>query len=106
MISLVVTPVTRGRSISTLPMISIIVESALFAALVVAVGALVIAVLVQFTPLGVRLRQVRNRRALEREAARNCARHGLQREGELVRLRDGQTMCPVCYQEILDGKLD
>ena len=87
-------------------MIPIIIESALFAVLVTAVGALLIALVAHYTPLGVRWRQVRNRRLIEREAARNCPRHGPQREGELVRLRDGQTLCPVCYQEILDGKLD
>jgi hypothetical protein len=87
-------------------MIAIIIDSALFAVLVAAGGALVLAIVVQFTPLGVRWRQLRNRRLLEREAARDCPRHGRQREGELVRLRDGQTMCPICYQEILNGKLD
>ena len=87
-------------------MFAIIVESALFAAFVVAGGALCVALLYQFTPLGTRLRQVRNRRLIERDAARNCLRHGVQAEAELVRLPDGQTMCPHCYQEILDGKLD
>lgn len=87
-------------------MLAIIVESALFAALIAAVGALLFALLAHFTPVGVRLRQNRNRRLLEREAARYCPRHGAQREGELVRLPDGETMCPTCYQEILDGKLD
>ncbi len=87
-------------------MISIILESALFAALVAAVGALFIATIAHYTPLGVRWRQVRNRRLLEREAARHCPQHGPQREADLVRLPDGQTLCPTCYQEILDGKLD
>ncbi len=87
-------------------MLAIIVESALFVALVAAAGALFFALLMQFTPLGVRLRQVRNRRLLERSAARNCPRHGPQRAGELVRLSDGETMCPTCYQELLDGKFD
>jgi hypothetical protein len=87
-------------------MTAIIIDSALFAVLVAAGGALVLAVIAHFTPLGVRWRQLRNRRQLEREAARDCPRHGPQREGELVRLRDGQTMCPICYQEILNGKLD
>ena len=87
-------------------MIAIIVESALFAALVAAVGALFFVLLMQFTPLGVRLRQVRNRRLLDRLAALHCPRHGPQRDGELVRLSDGETMCPTCYQEMLDGKFD
>lgn len=87
-------------------MLAIIIESALFAALLAAAGALCVALLAHYTPLGVRWRQVRNRRLLELEAARSCPRHGPQREGELVRLRDGQTMCPICYQEILDGQLD
>jgi hypothetical protein len=87
-------------------MIPIVIESALFAVLVAAAGALCFAGLMHFTPIGVRWRQVRNRRMLEREAARHCPVHGLQREGDLVRLRDGQILCPTCYQEILDGKLD
>jgi hypothetical protein len=87
-------------------MLAIIVEGALFTVLVAATGALFFVLLMHHTPLGVRLRQVRNRRLLERVAERNCPRHGPQREGELVRLSDGQTMCPTCYQETLDGKLD
>lgn len=87
-------------------MVAIIVESVLFVTLVAAVGALFLALLTQFTPLGVRLRQVRNRRHVERLAAQTCPAHGPQRESELVRLSDGQTMCPLCYQEMLDGKFD
>ena len=87
-------------------MFAIIVESVLFAALVAAVGALFFALLTHFTPLGVRLRQIRNRRVVERLAARNCPRHGPQREDALVRLSDGDTMCPTCYQEMLDGQFD
>jgi hypothetical protein len=87
-------------------MLAIIVESALFVALLAALGALFFMLLTHYTPIGVRLRQIRNRRAIEQLAARNCPRHGPLHEGELVRLSDGQTMCPTCYQEILDGKLD
>lgn len=87
-------------------MTAIIVESALFVVLVAAVGTLLLTLLLHHTPLGIALRQRRNRRLLEREAARHCPRHGPQRDDALVRLRDGQTLCPVCYQEILDGKLD
>lgn len=87
-------------------MLAIIVESALFAALVAVSGALFYRLLMHFTPLGVRVRQLKNRRQLERLAACHCSRHGAQRESELVRLDDGQTMCPTCYQEMLDGKFD
>jgi hypothetical protein len=87
-------------------MIPIIIEGALFVALVAAVGALLLTLLYHYTPLGLAWKQRRNRQLLERETARNCPRHGLQREAALVRLRDGQTLCPQCYQEILDGKLD
>jgi len=87
-------------------MIAIIVESMLFAGLVMAAGALLGALLVHFTPLGVRWRQIRNRRLIEHGAVQSCPRHGPLREGDLVRLPDGQTLCPTCYQEILDGKLD
>lgn len=87
-------------------MLAILVESALFAALVAVSGALFYRLLIHFTPLGVRMRQVRNRRQLERLAACNCPLHGAQRESDLVRLGDGRTMCPICYQEMLDGKFD
>ncbi len=87
-------------------MFAIIIESVLFAALVAAVGALFFALLSHYTPLGVRLRQLRNRRLVERLAACNCPTHGPQREDALVRLSDGDTMCPTCYQEMLDGKFD
>lgn len=87
-------------------MLAIIIESALFAAFVAAVGALFVALLMHFTPVGVRWRQIRNRRHVERLAAQNCPRHGPQRESDLVRLSDGETMCPTCYQEMLDGKFD
>ncbi len=87
-------------------MIPIIVEGALFVALLAAASALLLVLLYHYTPLGIAWKQRRNRQLLEREAARNCPRHGLQREAALVRLRDGQTLCPQCYQEILDGKLD
>lgn len=87
-------------------MIPIILEGALFVALIAAGGALLLALLFHFTPLGLSWKQRRNRQLIEREAARNCSRHGPQREAALVRLRDGQTLCPQCYQEILDGKLD
>lgn len=87
-------------------MIPIIIEGALFVALIATVGALFVSVLARFTPLGVRWRQIKNRRLLERQAASNCPVHGPQAEHTLVRLRNGQTLCPLCYQEILDGKLD
>ena len=55
--------------------------------------------LVRSSP-GVRLRQVRNRKRIEREGALVCPLHGRHAESEMVRLPSGETLCPQCYQEI------
>ena len=87
-------------------MLPIILEAALFLALVVTAGALVFAGLRRFTPLGTRLRQIENRRRILQLEALTCPTHGVHEERELVRLPDGETMCPQCYQEAMNGKLD
>ena len=87
-------------------MLPIIIEVALFVTLVVTAGALVFTGLRRFTPLGTRLRQIENRRRILMLESLTCATHGVHAEGDLVRLPDGETMCPQCYQEVMNGKLD
>ncbi len=84
----------------------IILESVLFLTLLGVVGTIVVALLRQYTPLGTRLAQSGNRKMMERAAALTCPRHGWHEERALVRLPSGETMCPQCYQESLDGILD
>ena len=76
-------------------------EGVLFIALLAMMGALLYLVLMQFTPLGVRVRQARNRRLLEAAAARVCSIHGPHTETEMVLLPSGERLCPECYSEIL-----
>ncbi len=83
----------------------IIIESVLFVAFVAAGGALFVFVVREFTPIGRRWQQARNRRRIEGEADRTCPIHGVHAASALVRLPSGETMCPRCYQEILNGKL-
>ena len=86
-------------------MIAILLESALFIALMALLGALFFAALRDHTPLGTYLRQVDNRRQIERAIDLDCTTHGHHDERELVRLPGGATMCPECYQETMNGKL-
>jgi hypothetical protein len=80
-------------------MFAIIIEGVLFVALVAACGALLLFVLIEFTPLGRRLRETRNRRRIERAAELTCPIHGALSEGDMVRLPSGERICPKCYQE-------
>lgn len=82
-------------------MATIVREGVLLVALVATIGALLYLVLMQFTPLGVRVRQARNRRRLEAAAARVCSIHGSHRETDMVLLPSGERVCPECYAEIL-----
>ena len=86
-------------------MSAIIIEGVLFVALLAAVGAL-FRLGVQSTSVGRRLRQEQNRKLIDRAAAATCPIHGLQNEDELVRLPDGDLMCPRCYKENVHGQLD
>ena len=52
----------------------IILEGVLFVALLATGAALLYFVLVQFTPIGIRLRQMRNRRQIDRVAEQTCSR--------------------------------
>ena len=82
-------------------MAAIIVEGVLFVALLAAGGALLYWVLVTLTPAGVQIRQVRNRKRLERAAELECPIHGTRTEDQLVRLSNGERVCPDCYKETL-----
>ena len=84
-------------------MSAIIVEGVLFVALLATGAALLYFVLVQFTPVGVRLRQMQNRRQLDRAAELNCPIHGPRKETDLVRLASGELLCPDCYKETVHG---
>jgi hypothetical protein len=52
------------------------------------------------TRAGLRWRQSRNRRRIERGHSRHCPRHGAYAAQDLVRLPSGETLCPQCYEEI------
>jgi hypothetical protein len=82
---------------------AIIVEGVLFVALLAAGGALLYWMLLMFTPAGVRIRQTQNRKRLERAAELVCPIHGPRMEDQLVRLSNGERVCPDCYKETLNG---
>ena len=84
---------------------AILLESALFIALLAVAGALVLSALGR-TPFGRRMQQTANRKRIERLAELTCPIHGLQREEELVRLSTGEPLCPHCYQEAIHGHID
>ena len=81
----------------------IIVEGVLFVALLATGAALLYFVLVTFTPVGTRLRQVQNRRQIDRAAELSCPIHGPCKETDLVRLASGELICPDCYKETFHG---
>ena len=87
-------------------MLVILIEGVLFVAGLAMVAALVSYAVMEFTPIGVMLRQTRNRKRLDRAAELACPIHGLRPEEELIRLPDGQRVCPICYQETINGNLD
>lgn len=82
---------------------AIIIEGVLFVALIAAGGALLYWLLITFTPAGVRLRQTRNRMRIDRVAELTCPIHGLRTEVQLVRLANGEQVCPDCYKESHNG---
>ena len=79
----------------------IMMEGVLFVALIATGGALLYWLLITFPPAGVRLRQTQNRKRLERMAELVCPIHGLRTEDQLVRLANGERVCPDCYKETL-----
>ena len=82
-------------------MAEIIIEGVLFVALVATVAALLYLVVLYFTPTGLRIRQAQNRRRLDRAAELVCPVHGVRAEKDLVRLPNGDVLCPDCYKEML-----
>jgi hypothetical protein len=83
-------------------MTAIIIEGVLFVAFIAAVGTLFYVILMYLTPVGVRLRQTRNRRRLDRAADLVCPIHGPRATTDLVRLTSGELLCPDCYKETLN----
>lgn len=86
-------------------MTAILLESALFIALLAVAGALVVSAL-GITPIGRRIRQSANRKRIDRQADLTCPIHGLQREEDLVRLPTGEPLCSHCYKEAVHGHID
>jgi hypothetical protein len=84
-------------------MTEIILEGVLFVALIATVGALFYYLLIYFTPVGVRVRQSRNRRRIDRAAELVCPIHGPRASNDLVRLASGEALCPDCYKETFHG---
>jgi transcription antitermination factor NusG len=80
-------------------MIAIIMEGVLFVALVAACGALLFFVISTYTPVGRRMREVRNRRLIEKSVETHCPIHGQFKEDDVVRLDSGDRVCPHCFKE-------
>lgn len=83
----------------------IILEGVLFIALLAVVGTLLFTAL-GITPFGRRLRQSVNRKRIDKQADLTCPIHGLQQEGDLVRLPSGESLCSHCYKEAVHGHID
>lgn len=90
-------------------MVTILLESALFVALLATGGALVAFGVFGrpgLTRLGAWWREGANRKRIERLAADrallHCPAHGDHAAGDLVRLPDGRRLCPACYAEAFD----
>jgi hypothetical protein len=86
-------------------MLAILVEGALFVAAVATVAALVFLGVATYTPLGLRLRQMENRKRILREVETVCSVHGAHTEDELVRLASGERICPDCFREAVRDSL-
>ncbi len=82
-------------------MIGIIMEGVLFVALIVAATTLLYSVVVRWTPIGRRLAQAQNRERIDAVTSRICPVHGPHEAHELVRLPDGELICPQCYAEAM-----
>ncbi len=80
-------------------MIAIIMEGLLFVALVAAAGALLFFLLTTFTPLGRRMKEVKNRKTIEEEVSLHCPIHGALVADTMVRLPSGERVCPQCFKE-------
>ena len=86
-------------------MIPILIEGVLFVAAIAMTAALLFKLILKFTPAGVWVRQTQNRKQLERAAELTCPIHGLRSEMDLVRLTNGERVCPDCYKESIDGNI-
>ncbi len=83
---------------------AIIIEGALFVALLCVAVALVVFVVRYYTTAGRALDQTRNRKSIDRVVNLTCALHGEHDERQMVRLESGEVMCPECYREAIDGR--
>ncbi|GAC1651461.1 MAG: hypothetical protein NVS4B3_12170 [Gemmatimonadaceae bacterium] len=90
-------------SISLSRMLAIIMEGVLSIAAAATLGALLYRLTTDSTPFGIRRRQERNRRVIERAAELHCSVHGDHRPEEMVRLPSGEEICPQCFKETVDG---
>lgn len=87
-------------------MLTILIEGAAFIALVAALAGLLGYLLYVHTPLGTWMSQGRNRKRIEEVAERTCPVHGVHEERDLVRLPSGDRICPECFKEVVDGRID
>ena len=87
-------------------MMPILVEGAAFVVLIVALAGLLVYLLLAQTSLGIRVTQIRNRKRIESDAERTCPVHGPHDERDLVRLPSGDRICPDCFKEVIDGRVD
>jgi hypothetical protein len=82
-------------------MVEIVLEGALFIGLVATIVVVAVFALLQFTPLGLRLRQARNRILIEQAAERTCPVHGAHAATDMVLLPSGERICPECFKEVV-----
>ncbi|MDQ6888502.1 MAG: hypothetical protein M3068_14620 [Gemmatimonadota bacterium] len=87
-------------------MTAILLEGVLFVVAIAAGAALLVFGVMNRSSVILRLRQVQNRKRIERAAELVCPAHGPHTEEQLVRLPGGDRICPDCFQEAVDGKLD
>lgn len=83
-------------------MVAILLESIVFLTMLGALLAVVLFAIVRWTPIGTRLRQVANRRAIEARQLTRCPIHGDQPESSLVRLKTGGVICSLCFKEAVE----
>ncbi|GAC1477781.1 MAG: hypothetical protein NVS1B4_20910 [Gemmatimonadaceae bacterium] len=84
-------------------MFVILLEGILSIAAVATLGTLLYRFASDSTPLGMRIRQQRNRRLIERAAELRCPIHGPHTPEQMVRLPSGEEICPECFKETIDG---
>jgi len=78
-------------------------EGALFVVLLAAAAVLTVFIVLRFTPVGLRVRQARNRRLIEAAADRICPVHGPHDAADMVLLASGDRICPECFKEAVNG---